>query len=488
MEKADIRRAMRQVVHTSTILTDALPAPGSSVMLFWPLPDEVDTRPFIRQLHAEGVRVLLPVVEGENLLWRAYDGDQNMAEGAFGVREPLGDIVTDFSSVRRIYVPGVAFTQDGKRLGRGAGYYDRFLHQLESMCHSGELSAMPEVVGVCPHGCLLDTLPVEPHDYVMNRVLHFAFLCVAFACTFLCGACKRTVANDNPAFVQVVDTTGASDPYTYDDEDALAKEKASIQHAHRNWALRQQMTRHVHAPYINKEKGIISPYDNLFKSASAQTGWDWRLIAAQCYQESGFDPQARSGAGARGLMQIMPSTAKGLGLPMSEIHNPSANVAAAAKYIRQLSQLFADVRDAEERTHFVLAAYNGGYQHIRDAMALCRKYGGSPQRWSDVSRYVLGLQSPRYYRDPVVKHGYMIGSETANYVVSVVQRAKQYGAQVAAVSLPPGWRAFSLEEGGEASAPAAENTTVAKERSRPVNRFTRNNATVMSPEDLRATE
>lgn len=197
---------------------------------------------------------------------------------------------------------------------------------------------------------------------------------------------------------------------------------------------RARMIRHVtrrpQAVYLSRARGIISVYDHLFKQASAQTGWDWRLIAAQAYQESAFDPNARSWAGAQGLMQLMPRTAEELGLQPQEVHRPERNVDAAARYIRRLTSLFADVRDAQERIKFVLAAYNGGHGHVRDAMALARKYGKDERRWTDVAPFVLGLQSPKYYRDPVVKHGYMIGSETEAYVRNILERYRDYGGHV----------------------------------------------------------
>lgn len=185
--------------------------------------------------------------------------------------------------------------------------------------------------------------------------------------------------------------------------------------------------RKVHAPFISREKGIISTYDAYFRQAAQATGWDWRLIAAQCYQESAFDPNAVSWAGARGLMQIMPRTAEHLGLPAGKIHSPAENIAAAARYIRELTELFGDIRDRSERQKFVLASYNGGYAHIRDAMALARKHGKNPHSWQDVSFFVLNLSRPEYYRDPVVRHGYMIGSETAGYVQAIMERWRMYG-------------------------------------------------------------
>ncbi|MBQ6658533.1 MAG: transglycosylase SLT domain-containing protein, partial [Prevotella sp.] len=94
--------------------------------------------------------------------------------------------------------------------------------------------------------------------------------------------------------------------------------------------------RRVFSPFLNRSSGVISKYDDLFRKYAPVARWDWRLIAAQCYQESCFDSNARSWAGARGLMQIMPSTAAHLGLSMDQIHQPEPNIAAAVRYIREL--------------------------------------------------------------------------------------------------------------------------------------------------------
>ena len=184
--------------------------------------------------------------------------------------------------------------------------------------------------------------------------------------------------------------------------------------------------RHVYPFMISAEKGTISTYDNLFKKYASVAQMDWQLLAAQCYQESCFDPKAHSWAGACGLMQIMPSTADMLSLPRERIYDPEANVAAAARYMAQLQQKFSDVGNPAERLKFALAAYNGGYNHVRDAMALTKKYGGIWQRWDDVKRYILALQQSQFYRDPVVNSGYMRGSETSAYVDMITQRHAQY--------------------------------------------------------------
>lgn len=188
----------------------------------------------------------------------------------------------------------------------------------------------------------------------------------------------------------------------------------------------KSVKRRVFSPMLNREGGVISHYDGYFQQYSATIRWDWRLMAAQCYQESTFDPQARSWAGACGLMQIMPATADHLGLPRANIYDPEQNIAAAAKYLGELERNFSDIREHSERIKFVLAAYNGGHFHIRDAMALASKNGKNPQRWGEVEPFVLGLSQPQYYNDPVVKNGYMRGSETVDYVKKIHERWNSY--------------------------------------------------------------
>ena len=187
-----------------------------------------------------------------------------------------------------------------------------------------------------------------------------------------------------------------------------------------------RMHRSMRPPMLSRQKGTISSYDHLFMRAARSIGWDWRLLAAQCYQESGFDPQAISWAGACGLMQLMPATGERLGLSPADLYDPARNIEAASRYIVQLTHTFSDIGNAHERLFFVLAAYNGGAGHIRDAMALAAAEGHSTQRWADVEPYVLALSSPTYYRHPLVKYGYLRGEETVDYVRQIRQRWSTY--------------------------------------------------------------
>ena len=200
----------------------------------------------------------------------------------------------------------------------------------------------------------------------------------------------------------------------------------------------RSVKRRVFSPMLNRKGGVISHYDKFFMTYAPMARWDWRLMAAQCYQESTFDPKARSWAGACGLMQIMPGTADHLGLPRNKMYDPEANIAAAGKYLQELSGYFNDIRDRKERVNFVLASYNGGYHHIRDAMALAQKHGRNPQRWREVSEFVLKLRQPEYYRDPIVRHGYMRGNETVDYVEKIQLRYDQYRGVARPATMPPG--------------------------------------------------
>ncbi len=173
---------------------------------------------------------------------------------------------------------------------------------------------------------------------------------------------------------------------------------------------------------IDFSKGYISKYDSYFKKYASQTGWDWRLLAAQAYAESRFDSTAVSWAGARGIMQIMPSTAQGYGLT-ERIAYIDDNIRVASQIIKKLDRLLTDyVEDPTERVKFVIGAYNSGLAHIYDAIALAKKYGKDPQKWDgNVAEAVLMKTKPEFYNDPVCKYGYFRGSQTFEYVNTVME-------------------------------------------------------------------
>lgn len=165
-------------------------------------------------------------------------------------------------------------------------------------------------------------------------------------------------------------------------------------------------------------KGTISPYDDLYRHYAAQIGWDWRLIAAQGFVESHFRSDLVSWAGARGIMQIMPSTARANNVNPDDLTDPETSIRLAVKILKALENLVGRyVTDPEQRRMFTIAAYNSGGAHIIDAIALARKYGRDPGIWNDnVADALLMKSDERYYTDPVVKYGYFRGRQTTEYV------------------------------------------------------------------------
>ena len=177
--------------------------------------------------------------------------------------------------------------------------------------------------------------------------------------------------------------------------------------------------------------GIISAFDDLFRRYSSTAGWDWRLLAAQSYQESSFDPQAISYMGAMGLMQLMPGTAREVGVSQANVFDPQSNVAGGVRYINRLNTHYSFIADADERINFILAAYNAGAGHVDDARALAKKYGKNPNVWlGNVDAFVLKMSEAVYYNQPEVKHGYFRGSETYDYVNSIRTRWNEYKTKI----------------------------------------------------------
>ena len=173
--------------------------------------------------------------------------------------------------------------------------------------------------------------------------------------------------------------------------------------------------------------GHLSPYDDLFRKHARLLDWDWRLLASISYQESKFNPHVVSWAGAEGLMGIIPSTARRLGVAPHELKDPDTSIRTGVDCLRRFRQGFSRIEDPEEKIKFTLAAYNAGIGHVYDAQRLAEKYGKDPLRWDDnVAEFIRLKNDPEYYNDPVCKHGYLRGSETFNYVNEILARYKYY--------------------------------------------------------------
>jgi membrane-bound lytic murein transglycosylase F len=172
--------------------------------------------------------------------------------------------------------------------------------------------------------------------------------------------------------------------------------------------------------------GKISVYDPIVKPLAAKHGWDWRLISSVMYHESRFDPEAESWGGAFGLMQLMPATAEALGV--DSILDPRQNIEGGILLLNWLDeQLSTSIPDSTDRVKFVLASYNIGLGHVKDAQRLAKKNGKNSQVWeNNVDYYLRNKSSETYFKDPVVKWGYARGEEAYNFVNRVIGNYEHY--------------------------------------------------------------
>lgn len=180
-----------------------------------------------------------------------------------------------------------------------------------------------------------------------------------------------------------------------------------------------------YSDYINY-KDRISPFDDLIKMHSQTLNWDWRLLASLIYQESRFNPNAVSWAGAIGIMQLMPETAMLYGIDSSS--NVSDHIAAGVTHLKNIDALIPDdVCDSTDRIKITMAAYNIGYSHLKDAMALAEKYGRNYNTWkNNIEFFLLHLSDPRFYTDSVVSSGYCPGRLAVGFVDEIFNRYQHY--------------------------------------------------------------
>ena len=172
----------------------------------------------------------------------------------------------------------------------------------------------------------------------------------------------------------------------------------------------------------------ISPFDSIFR-LYADSVCDWKMLAAIAYVESKFDTTAMSHRGAQGLMQIMPSTYRHLLSKMGEsdtlAQNVELDVKVAVRYLNDLSNLFSFINE-KERINYMLGSYNGGSNHIFDAMRIARKNGVNRYNWSSLSPVLISVKDPEVYMDSVCQYGVFDATETLQYVNRVKRKYKEY--------------------------------------------------------------
>ena len=160
--KQQLRRLIRASHPLTKLSRHPRLAEARIVLLYSALPDEVPTQPLLNRLTTEGKTVLLPrVVSDTDMELRRYTGPNDLEPGAFGIMEPTGELFTDYDLIDVAVVPGMAFDREGHRLGRGKGYYDRFLAQLPHIYK----------IGICFPFQLVDKVPADAHDMLMDEVV-----------------------------------------------------------------------------------------------------------------------------------------------------------------------------------------------------------------------------------------------------------------------------------------------------------------------------
>ena len=141
---------------------------AQTILAYYSLPDEVCTRQLIDELIAEGKTVLLPkVLDAGRMELRRYTGPHDLTEGAYGIMEPVGEPFTDYALIDIALIPGMAFDAAGHRLGRGRGYYDRFL----SLLIPPSSLLLPRFFGLCFDFQKVDTVPSDDHDIPVDIVI-----------------------------------------------------------------------------------------------------------------------------------------------------------------------------------------------------------------------------------------------------------------------------------------------------------------------------
>ncbi|MGV3002690.1 membrane-bound lytic murein transglycosylase MltF [Vibrio sp. E150_018] len=165
--------------------------------------------------------------------------------------------------------------------------------------------------------------------------------------------------------------------------------------------------------FIRSLNSKLPKYKKLFQTYSKE--FDWRLIAALSYQESHWNPYAKSPTGVRGMMMLTQSTAK-----MVDVENrldPSQSIRGGVEYLRRMIKRIPDSIPKHEKIWFALASYNVGYGHVMDARRITQHEKGNPDSWTDVKERLPKLRIPSYYK--YTRYGFARGDEAKNYVENI---------------------------------------------------------------------
>ena len=155
----------------------------------------------------------------------------------------------------------------------------------------------------------------------------------------------------------------------------------------------------------------LPEYEKIIRKAAKKYGFDWRLIAAAIYQESHFDPKARSFTGVEGIMQLTRNTAREMGI--KDRNDPKQSIMGGVKYLNKLYSKYEGAMDPD-RLLIALASYNVGRGHVLDAQAIAKERNLNPNSWAALEEILPLLRYPKHYKK--TRYGYCRGTEPVRYV------------------------------------------------------------------------
>ena len=167
--------------------------------------------------------------------------------------------------------------------------------------------------------------------------------------------------------------------------------------------------------FIRHFESRLPRYREMFEGAADNAGLDWRLVAAIGYQESHWRSHAVSPTGVRGIMMLTEATADYLDI--EDRMDPASSIFGGARFFARQTERIPDSVDEPDRTWMALAAYNVGFNHIKDARQIVEWQGGDPDTWVDLSQALPLLAKQKWYSR--VPFGYARGWEPVLYVNNI---------------------------------------------------------------------
>ncbi len=167
--------------------------------------------------------------------------------------------------------------------------------------------------------------------------------------------------------------------------------------------------------FLRHMKNRLPKYTEWYKQAAAETGIEWQMLAAIGYQESHWNPKAKSPTGVKGIMMLTLATAKQV--KVKSRLDPKQSIFGGARYLKYIDKKLPQRIKQPDRLWLTLAGYNVGFGHLEDARILTQRLKGNPDKWSDIKQHLPKLSLEKWYK--TLKHGYARGQEPVNYVDNI---------------------------------------------------------------------